>query len=133
MRQGPLPDHLRPALLRQGLSGLDLSPIDSPSSRLVLVGAASALDQRASNFRCIVLSSTCDGRLPSSLALQGLPSNLNLHLLNKLSGALQGVGNGQVLRHHVLPRGASYLIRQIVASTNDAFGQATADAPAATA
>lgn len=56
-----------------------------------------------------------------------------LHLLNKLSGALQGVGNGQVLRHHVLPRGASYLIRQIVASTNDAFGQATADAPAATA
>src|SRR5215472_12031286 len=72
-----------------------------------------------------VFSSLYEDRLPHSLAAQGIPSSLILGL-DKLSGALQSVGNGQALLHSVLPPRAWPLIPQITTGANDAFAQALA-------
>jgi EmrB/QacA subfamily drug resistance transporter len=72
-----------------------------------------------------VFSTIYGSQLPNSLAAQGIPPNL-IPAVDKLSGVLQGVGNGQTLLHGVLPSSALPLIPQIVAAANDAFSQALA-------
>ena len=72
-----------------------------------------------------VFSSLYENQLPKSLASQGVPPGL-MTALDKLSGVLQGVGNGQALLHNTLPPSALPLIPQIVAAANDAFAQALA-------
>lgn len=72
-----------------------------------------------------VFSSLYEGQLPKSLAAQGVPPSL-ITALDKLSGVLQGVGNGQALLHSLLPSSAWTLIPQIIAGANDAFSQALA-------
>jgi hypothetical protein len=72
-----------------------------------------------------VFSSIYENQLPASLAAQGIPPHL-IPALEKLSGVLQGVGNGQALLHTVLPVSAWPLIPQVVAAANDAFSQALA-------
>ena len=72
-----------------------------------------------------VFSSIYENRLPDSLAARGIPSDL-IMALDKLSGVLQGVGNGQPLLHSVLPPSAWPLIPQITSGANDAFSQALA-------
>jgi EmrB/QacA subfamily drug resistance transporter len=72
-----------------------------------------------------VFSSLYENQLPKSLATQGIPPNL-IPGLDKLSGVLQGVGNGQAMLHHVLPSAAWPLIPKIMAGANDAFAQALA-------
>jgi EmrB/QacA subfamily drug resistance transporter len=72
-----------------------------------------------------VFSSIYENQLPRSLAAQGIPAHL-IPALDKLSGVLQGVGNGQALLHSVLPHSAWPLIPQIAAAANDAFAQALA-------
>jgi EmrB/QacA subfamily drug resistance transporter len=71
-----------------------------------------------------VFSSIYQDRLPDSLAAQGLPPAV-VSNLTRLSGALQGVGQGQALLHRVLPPGLVHLIPRIVAGANDAFSHAT--------
>ena len=70
-----------------------------------------------------VFTSTYQSQLPDSLAAQGVPPTF-ISALDKLSGVLQSVGNGQALLHSVLPRSAWHLIPQVVAGANDAFSQA---------
>src|SRR5215510_395937 len=72
-----------------------------------------------------VFSSLYDDQLPRSLAGQGIPSSL-IPTLDRLSGVLQSVGNGQALLHSVLPARAWPLIPQITSGANDAFAQALA-------
>src|SRR5215469_15288171 len=72
-----------------------------------------------------VFSSIYEDQLPHSLAAQGIPSNL-IPALDKLSGVLQGVGNGQALLHSLLPASAWPLIPQIISAANDALAQALA-------
>ena len=72
-----------------------------------------------------VFSSIYENQLPNSLAAQGVPTDL-IMALDKLSGVLQGVGNGQALLHSVLPASAWPLIPQITSGANDAFSQALA-------
>ena len=72
-----------------------------------------------------VFSSLYENQLPKSLAAQGIPPGL-ITALDKLSGVLQGVGNGQALLHSVFPPSAWPLIPQIIAGANDAFAQALA-------
>src|SRR5215831_14296299 len=72
-----------------------------------------------------VFSSIYENQLPDSLAARGIPSDL-IMALDKLSGVLQGVGNGQALLHSVLPPSAWPLIPQITAGANDAFSEAMA-------
>jgi EmrB/QacA subfamily drug resistance transporter len=72
-----------------------------------------------------VFSTIYENQLPDSLAAQGIPPNL-IPALDKLSGVLQSVGNGQALLHGVLPPSAWSLIPQIAAGANDAFSQALA-------
>ena len=72
-----------------------------------------------------VFSSIYEDQLPHSLAAQGVPSSL-IPGLDKLSGVLQSVGNGQDLLHSVLPARAWPLIPQITTGANDAFAQALA-------
>src|SRR5262245_60889364 len=71
------------------------------------------------------VSSIFENQLPNSLAAQGIPPNL-IPALDKLSGVLQGVGNGQALLHSVLPTSAWPLIPQITSAANDAFSKALA-------
>jgi EmrB/QacA subfamily drug resistance transporter len=70
-----------------------------------------------------VFSSIYENQLPKSLAGGGVPANL-IPVLGKLSGVLQGVGNGQAVLHSVLPSQAWALIPQITAAANDAFARA---------
>jgi len=70
-------------------------------------------------------SSLYEDQLPHSLAGRGIPSSL-IPALDKLSGVLQSVGNGQALLHSVLPAQAWPLIPQITSGANDAFAQALA-------
>jgi len=72
-----------------------------------------------------VFSSIYENQLPNSLAARGIPPDL-IMALGKLSGVLQGVGNGQALLHSVLPPSAWPLIPQITAGANDAFSEAMA-------
>jgi hypothetical protein len=72
-----------------------------------------------------VFSSIYENQLPNSLATQGIPPS-QITALEKLSGGLQGVGNGQALLHSVLPPSAWPLIPQITAGANDAFARALA-------
>jgi len=72
-----------------------------------------------------VFSSLYDDQLPRSLAGQGIPSSL-IPTLDRLSGVLQSVGNGQALLHSVLPARAWPLIPQITSGADDAFAQALA-------
>lgn len=72
-----------------------------------------------------VFSSIYQNQLPNSLVALGIPPDLVM-ALGKLSGVLQGVGNGQALLHRVLPPSALPLIPQMTAGANDAFSQALA-------
>ncbi len=72
-----------------------------------------------------VFSSLYENQLPNSLAAKGIPSGL-IPALDRLSGVLQSVGNGQALLHGVLPSSTWPLIPQIIAGANDAFSQALA-------
>jgi MFS family permease len=71
-----------------------------------------------------VFSSVYHDRLPDSLAAQGL-SPAVVGNLSRMSGALQGVGQGQALLHRVLSPDAVRLIPSIVAGADDALSRAT--------
>jgi EmrB/QacA subfamily drug resistance transporter len=73
-----------------------------------------------------VFSSLYENQLAKSLAAQGIPSGL-IPALDRLSGVLQSVGNGQASLHGVLPSSTWPLIPQIIAGANDAFSQALAE------
>lgn len=72
-----------------------------------------------------VFSSLYEDQLPRSLVAQGIPPDL-VTSLEKLSGVLQGVGNGHSLLRSALPPSAWPLIPQIIAGANDAFSQSLA-------
>jgi EmrB/QacA subfamily drug resistance transporter len=72
-----------------------------------------------------VFSSIYQDQLPYSLAAQRIPPDL-IPPLDKLSGALQAVGNGQALLHSALPHSAWPLVPQVTAAANDAFAHALA-------
>ena len=70
-----------------------------------------------------VFASYFQDQLPGRLADQGVPQRV-IPLLTKLSGVLQGVGNGRDLLAHVLPGNAQALIPNIVTGVNNAFALA---------
>jgi MFS family permease len=72
-----------------------------------------------------LFSSRYDTQLPHALAARGIPPHLTLEL-GRLSGILQGVGNGQAVLRGVLPPSAWPLIPRMTAGANDAFSQALA-------
>jgi hypothetical protein len=63
-------------------------------------------------------------QLQVSLLDQGVPQNL-VDVVSKMSGALQGVGNGAGLLTQVLPPEGRNFIPQILAGANDALAKAT--------
>jgi hypothetical protein len=71
-----------------------------------------------------LFSSDFQSRLPSALALQGVPQQTIAQLI-KNSGSLQGVGNGAALLSQLLPAQQQLLIPHIVAGINAAFAQST--------
>ena len=74
-----------------------------------------------------VFSSAYEDRLPVSLGAEGVPHDLVARLA-QVSGALQGVGNAQLLLHHIVPPALAYLIPKVIAGTDDAFSHATGTA-----
>jgi hypothetical protein len=73
-----------------------------------------------------VFASDFQNRLPSALALQGVPQQLITQLV-KNSDSLQGVGNAAALLNHLLPAQQQQFIPHIVAGINNAFSLATGD------
>jgi EmrB/QacA subfamily drug resistance transporter len=73
-----------------------------------------------------VFSSSFEGRLPASLAAQGVPQPLITQLV-KLSGVLQNVGNGRALLAHLFPAPLQPLIPKVIAGANDALALAIGD------
>jgi hypothetical protein len=73
-----------------------------------------------------VFASDFQNRLPSALALQGVPQQIITQLV-KNSDALQGVGNGAAALNQLLPAQDQQLIPNIVAGINNAFAQSTGD------
>jgi EmrB/QacA subfamily drug resistance transporter len=70
-----------------------------------------------------VFSSEFQSQLPTTLSQQGVPNPLISQLL-KLSGVLQGVGNGAGLLNQTLPAQVQPLIPHIISGVNNAFATA---------